>query len=156
MESKRSAGRPKKPEIKSEADISKDYRQRLKSQRKKAINIYLGDTAKATLDRICKAKNMTMAAAVEWALERAITLDAIERSNGPSLLPWQFQKGIREKLIDARNAAALSEAAMAEKIGVALNRYNKWESDLQKVPEKYLQRIIQMLRLPSNFFKDEV
>jgi Replication regulatory protein RepB. len=155
MDEKKRVGRPKKQGAKTDAEASKDYRQRLKSQRRQAVNIYLSANAKDLLDRICRARSMTMASVVEWALEQAVRLDSIEQANGSSCLPWRYQKEIREKLVDARNAAGLGECEMAERIRAPQNRYRKWEAGLEKVPEKYLRAVVETLHLPANFFKDD-
>jgi hypothetical protein len=77
----------------------------LKTQGKHAINIHVDVRAKATLTRIYKDKSMTMAQAVEWTLEQAVRLDAMEYASGPSCIPGRYQKPISEKMKDARLAA---------------------------------------------------
>jgi DNA-binding transcriptional regulator YiaG len=151
-----STGQPHEDTVKTEAESARDYRKSLKSQGKKAVNIHLSEQAKALLTRICTAKKMTMADAVEWSLNQAVKLEAIELANGPSSIPGQFQKGIREKLVAARTAAGLSIRDMADRIGIPSGRYDKWEHGLEKVPEKYLRAIIEMLDLPQSFFKDHM
>ena len=145
-------GRPKKSDAKTTAEISKDYRDSLKRQNKKPINVYLSSHAKGMLDRVCQVKDMTKAEAIVWAFEEAFTYNAVKASHEASMIPGQFQKTLREKLREARLAACFSTSEIAERLDVALNRYEKWESGLEKIPEKYLMAVITMLRLPSNFF----
>lgn len=156
MQEAKRPGRPKKEDAKTTAETSKDYRDSLKRQNKKPINVYLSSQAKGMLDRVCQAKNMTKAEAIAWALEEALAYNAIKASNEPSMIHGQFQKALREKLRDARLAACFSTEEMADRLDVAFNRYEKWESGLEKIPEKYLAAVIAMLQLPSNFFRDKI
>ncbi|MDR1510433.1 MAG: hypothetical protein LBS53_12435 [Synergistaceae bacterium] len=75
-----SRGRPTKPDAKTDAEISREYRQSLKAEGKKAINVYLPSESRATLARICAAKSMTIAEAIEWAIGEAIAFGAIKRA----------------------------------------------------------------------------
>jgi DNA-binding XRE family transcriptional regulator len=148
-------GRPPKQDAKTDAELSREYRRDLKKRGKKAINAHLSDTAKATLTRICKVKSMTIAEAIEWALDQAVRLDAIERSNGPSGILGYYQRRLSEKLKDARLAAAYTELDMAERIDAPMSRYVKWEKGLEKIPEKYLVAVVRLLSLPQDFFREK-
>jgi DNA-binding transcriptional regulator YiaG len=145
-------GRPKKPDAKTTAEVSKEYRQNLKSEGKKAINVYLPTGSLAVLARICKAKSMTMAEAVEWAIGEAIAYDAVKKSSEPSKIHGLHQKTIREKLVDARIAVAFTEAEMADRIQAPLSRYQKWEGGRERIPKKYLDAVIEQLNLPDDYF----
>jgi hypothetical protein len=150
-----SRGRPKKPDAKTTAEMSKEYRQNLKTEGKKAINTYLSAKARNALARICEAKSITIAEAIEWAIEEAIKFDAIKRSNEPSKIHGLYQTTLREKLIAARTAAAYSEAEMADRIQAPLSRYQKWEAGLEKIPNKYLYAVASLLNLPGNYFANK-
>jgi hypothetical protein len=54
-----------KPDAKSDAEISREYRRGLKAEGRKAINVYLETKTKNALARICEVKSMTIAEAME-------------------------------------------------------------------------------------------
>lgn len=150
-----SRGRPRKLGAKTVAEASKDYRQSLKAEGKKAVNVYLSAVTREALARICKVKSVAMAEAIEWAVGEAIAFDAVKKSAGPSRIPGLSRKSVREKLIDARAAAVFTEADMADRIQAPLSRYRKWEAGLEKVPGKYLDAVVSLLNLPSDYFSDQ-
>jgi DNA-binding transcriptional regulator YiaG len=147
-----SRGRPKKSDAKTKVEVYKEYRDSLKAEGKKAVNAYLTAETRDTLARICKAKSMTIAEAIEWAISQAIAFDAITKSNEPSRVMGFYQRTVMERLQDARTSAAYSEADMADHIQVPLSRYRKWEAGLEKIPNKYLNAVVRLLNLPYDYF----
>jgi DNA-binding transcriptional regulator YiaG len=140
---------------KTNAELSKKYRQGLKAEGKKAINVYLPAGSREALTRICEVKSMTIAEAIEWAVGEAIAFDAIKKSSEPSRVVGFYQRTVMERLKDARTAAAYTEAEMADRIQAPLSRYRKWEAGLEKIPNKHLVAVVSLLNLPRDYFVNQ-